>query len=434
MLKFPQKQQVVLAGNKMELVSKIFNNLVKQKLYCLEFINKHKKNKNNFTRKRKLPFGLILSTILKLSKKSLHIECELLEKDSEIMPPSKQAFSSARYKFSHTGFIELLNDSLETLYKNKSELGLWRGYRFLGMDGSSLRLPESKSTIEKFGKFKCNAENTSNNPILGRVSLVTDLCTSMVVDAALENWKRGEQSIAYEQLPKVVDKLIGFGQEKLCFIYDRGYISKKFLTQHINLSVDFIFRVQKKCYAHIWDYVNKGRTDFMSDIDGHEVRVVVVPLKTGEKEVLITSLKSEEFSIVDLGNLYNMRWNIEECFKKLKVTSELENFSGIHVEAVLQDFWAHMVMCNTLTLMILDKEEPLVPSKLPKYKLNFSVILGATRHRLRDFLVNEGPIEIVYNIFNRVAKRAKVPVKPGRSFDRSKVGKPRRHQVFRRVC
>lgn len=418
----------------MDVLSKIFVNLTNKKLNCFEFVKRHRKYRNYFTRQRKLSFAIILSTILKLSKKSLHIECELIEQDSKMIAPSKQAFSSARYKFSHTGFIELFDDSLEVLYKNKPECGLWKNYRFLGMDGSSLRLPESKEAIEKFGKFKCNGEETANNPILGRVSLVTDLCTSMIIDAALENWSIGEKTIAETQLPKVVNKLRNLGQNNLCLIYDRGYISRKFLKQHLDLSVDFIFRVKTKCYDRIWYYVNRGETDFISDIDGNEVRVVVIPLKTGEREVLITSLKNELFTIVDLGNLYNMRWNIEECFNKLKVASELENFSGIHVEAIFQDFWAHMVMCNTLTLMILDKEEPLRPDKLPKYKLNFSVILGATRYKLRDFFINECPIEEVYNIFNRLAQRAKVPVIPGRSFDRSKVGKPRRHQVFRRVC
>ncbi|MDR2609578.1 MAG: IS4 family transposase, partial [Rickettsiales bacterium] len=74
--------------------------------------------KNSFTRTRKLPFTTVFSMILKLVKKSLGIECKLMDTLTCKVPPSKQAFSKARYKICHTGFKELLELSVKTAYQD----------------------------------------------------------------------------------------------------------------------------------------------------------------------------------------------------------------------------------------------------------------------------------------------------------------------------
>ena len=43
-----------------------------------EFISAHRNQPKAFTRNRKLPFATVVATILKLAKKSLQIECNLL--------------------------------------------------------------------------------------------------------------------------------------------------------------------------------------------------------------------------------------------------------------------------------------------------------------------------------------------------------------------
>jgi hypothetical protein len=87
------------------------------------FQKTHSKGENIFTRRRKLTFPIVFSTILKLVKRSLGIECELMEPLACKIPPSKQAFSKARYKLSYTGFQELLQDSIRIAYQNDSEFG-----------------------------------------------------------------------------------------------------------------------------------------------------------------------------------------------------------------------------------------------------------------------------------------------------------------------
>ena len=145
-------------------------------------------------------------------------------------------------------------------------------------------------------------------------------------------------------------------------------------------------------------------------------------------------MDKQKVTLNHLNQLYQLRWRIEECYKKIKVTSELGNFSGNKLEAILQDFWGHLTICNILTVFIRDKEAPWNPEDIPKYKLNFSVLLGATREKLRDCLLGNLSEDDFYTLFERVAKRAKVKVRLGRSFPRKDIGKPKRHRPFGRVC
>lgn len=410
----------------------------RNKMDCKQFQSKVSIGKKSFTRKRKLPFPLVYSMIFQLVKKSLAIECELLEPTGEMIPPSKQAFSKARYKISHLGFQEFLEDSLAGTYTRDPKYGCWRGYRVIGADGSSLRLPDTPEIVDTFGRFKPNGTNGTMPP-LGRVSLFVDLCTSMICSARLAAWNVGEQSLAEEQLPEVVNKMQALKQDKLLFLYDRGYPSLKFIQQHVALSVDFVFRLQRSSYKTLWARVDQGETDFEHVIETKEgtqtVRVVALTLNTGEIEVLITSLFSRElFSWSDITRIYTLRWHIEECYKRLKISAELENFSGNGLEAVLQEFWAHLVMCNILSLHMCDAKGPWDPDNIPETRLNFSVLFGLMKVQFQEIMVGNINPERFQKFFNRAAARAKIKIRPGRSFSRDKVGKPKRHHVFRRVC
>ncbi len=74
----------------------------------------------------------------------------------------------------------------------------------------------------------------------------------------------------------------------------------------------------------------------------------------------------------------------------LKIDCELENFSGKSVEAVLQEFWAHLVMCNILSLHMCDAQGPWDPNNISSYyRLNFSVLFSVLRQKLFEVLTGK---------------------------------------------
>lgn len=262
-------------------------------------------------------------------------------------------------------------------------------------------------------------------PPLARVSLFVDLCTSLICNARLAPWNVGEQTMAEEQLPEVVERMRTLKQDKLLFIYDRGYTSVKFIKQHRDCQADFIFRVQGQHYKKIWDRVKYGELDFDCVIQSKDkkisqtVRVVSFTLSNGTIEVLITSLfDREKFSLESIKKAYGLRWHIEECYKRLKISAELENFSGINLEAVLQDFWAHLVMYNLLSLHICDAQGPWNPEKIADYRLNFSVLFGIMRHNMRQVFMGGCSPNRFQKLFERACIREKVKIRPGRLYKR----------------
>jgi hypothetical protein len=356
------------------------------------------------------------------------------------IPPSKQAFSKARYKLSHTGFKELLEDSIRIAYQNDPTYGTWKGYRLIAADGSSLRLPASPEIISEFGLFKPNGTNGIVPP-LARVSLFVDLSTSLICNARLVPWNIGERTLAEEQLPEIVQQMRALKQDKLLCIYDRGYTSVKFIKQHYECQTDFIFRVQEKNYTKLWERVASGESDFDLVLENKDktisqkVRVVAFMLSNGKREVLVTSLFDRaQFTLESISKVYALRWHIEACYKRLKISAELENFSGIYLEAVLQEFWAHLVMCNLLALHMCDAQGPWKPEKINEYRLNFSVLFGVMRQKMHQVLIGKCSTKSFQKLFDRVCIRAKVKIRPGRLYSRDKVDKPKRHHVFRRVC
>jgi IS4 transposase len=55
-------------------------------------------------------------------------------------------------------------------------------------------------------------------------------------------------------------------------------------------------------------------------------------LDSEERELLMTSVAQTKATKEDIAQLYTHRWQLEECYKKLKVCMEIENFSGNNLE------------------------------------------------------------------------------------------------------
>ena len=218
--------------------------LIKDLIKDPNFIIKHVLKKNAFTRNRKLPFDVMVVTILRLVKKSLQITCNLLSDFLKTKnPASKQAFSKARHLIAPEGFIEIHNKMIKSYYKNNNK-GLWKDFRLIACDGSTLRLPSSKEIINYFGRCKTQ-QKVDNMPAMARISEFTDMTSGIVLNGKITPYNISEQTLAEGQLKELCDVMKSCNQKKLLFVYDRGYPSYEFFKQHLSLNADFIFRAPK---------------------------------------------------------------------------------------------------------------------------------------------------------------------------------------------
>lgn len=399
-----------------------------------QFIARHRKSATAFTRNRKLSFAIVTSTILQLAKRSLQIECNLLGEHRMTEPASKQAFSKARYKLSYTAFRELNDRLIDAAYRDNTA-GLWREYRVFGVDGSTIRLPESDENAEYFGRHNSSGFNKGRDPIIARISEVMDLNTGMIVNADIGPMSIGERSLAKEQIESVIAYFHSIKQ-KIIFVFDRGYISQEWIKFLRSLNVDFIFRVPNKFNNKIDVLRSQGECDAIVDLgnDLNNLRVTIRNLPSGEQCQLLTSLVDQSQVVAeDLMSLYWLRWSgCEEGYKKQKVSLELENFIGIGVEAVLQEFWATVLAINLFQIHCFEEEGGWDIDNPPTERINRNVVFGSLREPLFQTIQGELSATEFWEKFRKVACRSKIKVRPNRHYSRN--GLKKEKHVFRRVC
>jgi len=126
-----------------------FRFLTLSKKYCY----RHRKSASDFTRDRKMPFLSLLHFLLCKSVKSLQLR---LNEWTELIDEglSASALSQARSKLRHTAFIELLEECVIKVMYGEGDYERFKGYRLIAVDGSTLRLPKSTETLERYGQSR----------------------------------------------------------------------------------------------------------------------------------------------------------------------------------------------------------------------------------------------------------------------------------------
>ncbi len=399
------------------------------------FQSNHKKFPTDFLRNRIFSFATVVGMLLRAVKKSLQIDCNFLGARMKEEPGSKQAFSQARAKILPSGFQEMHEDGLRVHYTEAPKGGLWRGFRVIGCDGSTLRLPNSKELEAKFGLYPGKEEGVKY-PVMARISEFIDMSTKLCLSGCISPYKISEDEMAAKQLTEVVEKMRRLGQLKMLYVYDRGYPSEKFIEQHIQLKVDFVFRLPKDFNNAITEISKwKDTEGFIVREGWPPIRVVKVPLPTGEIELLLTTLTDKAYTIKDLSEVYQGRWtSMEEGYKKQKVTMQMENFSGKTVIAIEQEYWSTLVVSNLLEMGCIPIEGYWIPGALPKRHVNRSVLFGSMRDATFEVIFGLISLKEYDERFKKTAMRGMLKVRPNRNYSREGVDKPKRYHVYRRSC
>jgi hypothetical protein len=400
------------------------------------FQNQHKKTPKAFTRKRKLTFPAVVGMLLRMVKQSIQITCnwfgDLIGDDA----PSKQAFSIARQKISPECFQAFHADGIRVNYTMAPKKGLWKGYRIIACDGSTLRLPDSEELGDFFGRWSGQEGHKPSAP-MARISEFTDMATKLVLSGRIAPCNVSEEALAMEQLVEVIQIMRGFGQEKLLFVYDRGYPSEEFIDLHRFLGVDFLFRVPKNFNKAIAEIYERGESENFLLREGWPLlRVSQFTLSSEEDELLLTTLSDDTlFTQNELSEIYHGRWtSMEEGYKRQKITMQLENFSGRTVLAIEQEYWATLTVANIIEMGCTELEGYWIPGKLPRKQVNRSVVFGSTRDSIMMVFAGKMTLADYQNRFNRIAKRSMIKVRPDRSFSRDGLRKPKNYHVYRRAC
>ncbi len=307
------------------------------------------------------------------------------------------AFCKARKKLSYTAFKALNTTLIDTFYQSNN-VQRWRGFRLLAVDGAVTKLPLSANLMSHYGK----ARSFSKRPAV-RVSQLYDIKNRLSVDLQVDSHTMGERNMAIKHLEYA-------GKNDL-IIYDRGYPATWFFKMHISKGIDFCVRATLDSSNQVKEFIRSGKRDAIMEFpcidkslrrcrkegiptEAIKLRLIRVTLPTGDTEVLITSLISrKDYPCSIFGDLYQQRWGVEEDYKALKSRLNIENFSGLSVDAVTQDIHAKTLTKNLTSVAVIEAEP--LKSKRCKgrkgtYRINFTHALSQMKDNVVRFLIG-GP-------------------------------------------
>ena len=263
---------------------------------------------------------------------------------------SNSAYSRARAKLRHSAFIELNAMCVLPAVYDDGDCDTYKGMRVLAIDGSKIMLPHNASTNSYFGVFDSTSPVVSNTYCMGLASVLYDVLNGVCIDAVLANGHKAEADLAIESLKLTNnDDLV---------IYDRGYCSFRMLDAATKAKGNFVVRCHRRSFGETRDmFAGEGEDDVIVTINpGYKhlhqgldepitVRFVRVVLDTGEIEVLATSLLDrDKHPSKNFKDLYWKRWGVETFYSVLKSRLDIENFTGLSAESVLQDFHASVFL------------------------------------------------------------------------------------------
>lgn len=327
---------------------------------------------------------------------------------------TQQAFGKARSHFDHSPFETMMRVTVEDQYGAEDDLEHLNGRYIFAIDGTSIALPDKKELRAAFG-----ASGRKKDSATARASILYDVTNDWIVDAAMDGYAHPER----EHAKSHIDYLKRLNLQRECLlVFDRGYPSAELIRYIEKQHFHYLMRCPAK-----WNVVvdETPSTDFTVTLSGGSImRVIKFPLPSGEVETLISNLFDDPESAFPM--LYSLRWPIEGKYDIVKNKLEIGCFSGYSKNAILQDFWICMLLCNIASTakheadLLVQRKRSDSHNKL-RYIPNVNQLIGSLKDQFICACALSVPDErnsAIDSIILEIS-HAVVPVRPGRSFWRN---------------
>ena len=229
-------------------------------------------------------------------------------------------------------------------------------------------------------------------------------------------------------------RLQELGLVKSLLLFDRWYPSAAFLDYTRKSGFSFVMRVREKWNLQADAIESEGWIRLSHEGEEFSVRVLKVPLSSGETETLVTNLDQKLLPLSQAAELYFRRWAIETAFDTLKSKLQLENFSGKTEVSVRQDFFATIYIAGFAMICAADATKQIQDNdqgknlKYPR-KANMNRTIAYLRNRFFLILLEQDP-DLRRALFDRLSRDIAaypVPIRPDRSPPRNN---PRSKRFF----
>jgi hypothetical protein len=415
---------------------------IKIRLSSLDFMVRHRETDKSFTRNRRLTFIILITFMLNMLKRSQQDELDEYFKlltGVEVAQRfvTKSAFTQARKKLKYGAFIELNQLQIDYFYKSLRPQ-TWMGWRLVAVDGSTVQVPHTPENMTHFGAW--HPAKGAPCP-MARISQMFDVLNDVTLDAVIAPKVFGEHDLAAEHFVhlRCGDLLL----------LDRGYPAFWLFALILSKNAHFCARMKIGGWNIVKEFISTGldeqivvlQPNYIAKRDCNQrnistkpmtIRLIRVELDDGEIEVLASSLlDSQVYPLSIFKELYHMRWPVEEQYKLLKLRIEVENFSGISVLAVYQDFHAKVFTANLTAILAKPAQEIVAQDSTEKkyaYQVNMTNAISKMKDTIVLFFHRTDILPLLQSIWQIMIKTIE-PIRPDRSFPRIVRVKPNKFPV-----
>ncbi len=426
---------------------KILKEILRREINSLDVSECAKDPKRDFSRTRKLPLNVLVTTMLHMEGQSVGNELLSIFPKAK-QTPSPAAFVQQRSKLNAGVFDELFHSfvrATETMQAPRT----FHGMRLLAVDGSDIHIPtdlsnENTLCIVKEGQAPHN---------MMHLNAMYDLLQRTYVDEIIQDYCEMNEHAAFIEM---VDRSL---IDKALVMADRNYESFNDFAHVIEKGWYFLIRVKdvgssgiakgldlpcEDCFdVEVNLNITRKQTNavkaLLSDRNHYRFippaatfdylparnrkaeptrwyplsfRIMRFSISEGSYEAIITNLPTEEFPPPEIKKLYAMRWGIETSFRALKYTVGLLYFHSKKAEYIRHEIAARLIMYNFFELITTNV---IIRTKNRKhsYKANFTRAVHICRMFLRgDISPPDVEAQIARNI---------VPIRPDRQRKRERL-------------
>lgn len=256
----------------------------------------------------------------------------------------------------------------------------WRGLTLLGIDGTTLRVPDSPENRKTF-----EAHSGSNYPMV-RLAVLLALRSRIALDCAFSGCRTGESTLAKELLVSIPDHSLT--------IMDRYFHSYSIWHAIRSAGEDRHWLVRAREDLRVWKTIERyGPGDELAEIEvpaqtraKHpelpkilRLRVITYRRAGFRTRTLVTSLLDPKlYPAREIAELYHERWELELAYDELK-TQTLERCEAIRSQSpdrARQEILGVMIAYN---LVRREMEGMALKLNLPANRISFQATLMMMR-------------------------------------------------------
>jgi hypothetical protein len=413
---------------------------LRTELQCPVVISAYRQHPQDFTRRRVLPFAYVVLLILRGHKLSLQNALNKLFKalDKLLSVPQASAYCHARKKLKPEIFTLLNRGICQNFYQLYEADGLvkrWRGHRVIGADGTYLNLPDTPETRAEF-TLQTN-QHAGAECVQALCCVLYDLRNDLGLSLSLSK-RLGEAH-------RLIEELWPATQPGDVIVLDRAYADYSLIAYALAHQRHLVVRLPRGRFSQcelFWHSDEKEQLielslpttaatrEFVKQQGLPEtitVRLIRVPLATGETEVLLTTLlDTQAYPAMEFAQIYHWRWNEETYFDRFKNVFEVERFSGTNVTAIKQDVYGVLMLTSLESVLNKPDQQALEAQAVQRQmqyvpQVNRAESYVALVDRIVPLLLSPQPQEKILEELHHLFRRKPTLQRPDRQVERTPV-------------